>query len=249
VTTLAGWFVFRNLPLTDGVVFTWLFVPVAQAAAVSTSGAAVRDWAARFRDAARAPLARPVLWIDVVMLSAGLILWTHPAMGFADAGVLQRRWFATKFIAAAGFLLWSLRDPVVAGRSGDRVTSIGAAIVIALVGLDGFVPWMMDATARLPPPLANQPASLLWLEVYGGTLAVLVWLVRRTSRQVETTRPAAAAAFRGASVAVFVGGLALILNGFLSLQPVRPWAAAALLAGTLGATALAVGAIAAGRRL
>ena len=239
VTTVAlGLLVFRLIDVTVTMVAALLWVPAAQAAAVvrATSMARMPPWPV-WRAALRHPLVMPVLAIDGIMLAAGLLLPSHPLLGLAEAGVMQRRWMATKCVAAAiGFAAVAMR-----ARAGGTGTAAGAlAVALAAIGVDGFTYWLFESAAHMPTPLALQPLPIIWLEVFGSMSVFLLAASLRTIRRL----PAAPAAWaRAALVLMFFALLSLLMNGFLSWLPVQPWAGLAMTLGSLSASAYAVAAV------
>jgi hypothetical protein len=239
-TAGANFGLFRTVDLTAAMAATLLFVPVVQAAAFSAATASGRwprpDW----RRLLTHPLAGPVLWIDALMLPAGWLLPTHPLFGLADAAIMQRRWMGTKCIAAACALA------VVAIRSRpDRRASAfaAAALVLGAIGLDGFTQWMFASAMKMPEPIAVQPLYVIWLEVFGVLAALFAAVNLRLIRVIEPESAGPAFLLRAGSLLMFLALLSLLMNGFLSWQPVQPWAGMAMTSGSLSASTFAMAAL------
>ena len=248
VTPLVGLLVFRNVPFTIDVVVASVFVPVVQSASLTLTAPAIRSFLSGVRETLEAPLARPVLWIDLIAIPVGFIWSTHPAVGIAVAGGLQRRWIATKLMASATiFFVSAARVAASDSESAGRATRLAAAVVIALVAANEFRPWLLDAANAIPSPFVSQPNVLVLFAIYAIGLIAVVWLIRACARSLPNAS-GSRAVFDGAAVTLFLAGLAQLVNGFVSLLPVRPWAGLAVAFGTAAATLLAVGAIASVRR-
>jgi hypothetical protein len=236
VATLVVDFAVRELDATSVVVFSLLCVPALQAwALTATAGCDLALWTG-WRSFARHPLTRPVFLLDAVILPIGLLVPNHPLVGLAAVGLLQRRWVGTKLIAAALIL------GVTALRSQGPYRSAPAcmlAAALAALGIDTFAPWLFALSSRLPPPLSAQPLSFIWLEVYGAAASLVLMLTVLLRRVVRSSAAEANALLASAAIAFFVATLALLMNGFLSLEPLFPWGFAVVTAGSIAASAYA----------
>jgi hypothetical protein len=101
------------------------------------------------------------------------------------------------------------------------------------------VPWLFGVTSRLPPPLSEQPPSIIWLEVYGMTAALVLTLTILVRRSLGDRAVAARSLLGYGAIALLVATLALLMNGFLSLDPVFPWASILVAAASAGASCYA----------
>jgi hypothetical protein len=236
--------VFRNIDLTGGSLFSTVFIPPLQALVLVLPFDGQRRWARVCADVVAHPLARPILWIDAVMLTAGLALLQNPEIGVARLAPMQRHWTGTKFIAAALFFVLHVR---LARSDGDRwprpAALAGLAAALAAVGLHAFTPWILTAADYVPRPISDQPLPLLWLEMYSAIFAAVLVSVLTSAPALERSSPTAARLAEAATLLLFFATLAVLTNGALSLQPVAPWAQMALLTASLSATLFAWAAI------
>ena len=240
MTVAVGLGVFLTVDLTATMVTTLLFVPAAQAAVFCVATSSRRWSRPDWRTVLSHPLGGPILWIDSVMLPAGWIWAGHPLLGMAEAAVMQRRWMATKCLAAAVTLtLLAIRAEAPHGQPGRRAFA-AAAVVMTLLGLDGFFYWMFESAAMMPDPIAIQPLPIIWLEVYGLASGLFLWSSLRVARAFDSAAPTSASLQRAGILLMFAALLAVLMNGFLSWLPVAPWAGIALTCGSLSATALAL---------
>jgi len=237
--------VFRDIDLTGGSLFSTVFIPALQALVLVIPFDGERRWRRVRLDVMAQPLARPILWIDAVMLTAGLALWENPAFGVARIAPLQRQWVGTKFMAAALFLVLHVRMARRGGAAPPRRPwpLVGLAVALAAVGLQAFAPWILKAASYLPRPIGSQPLPLLWLELYVAIFTAVLVSVLRSSPALERSSPTAARLADAATVVLFFATLAVLTNGALSYQAVEPWAPIALLTASLSATLFALAAI------
>lgn len=242
VTTLAvGYFAFRTIDLTAAMMTMILFVPVGQAAAFCRSTS--RPWAQPdWRAIVGHPLAGPVLAIDGLMLPAGWLWPAHPLFGMADAAVMQRRWMGTKVLVAAVVLAVVAIRGRAAARA-PRATLLLIAVLLAAVAVDAFTGWMFASAAWAPAPLSRQPRPIIWIEGFAGFALVFLWSSLAAGRALSAEASQAAYLLRAGSVLIFFALLALLMNGFLSWQPVHPWAGVALTLASLAGTCFGVGAL------
>lgn len=236
VSTLAFDLLVRDVNLTSVVVFSLLVVPAAQAWAVMVASGRGPAPAAGWPSLIRHPMARPLLLLDGLLLLAGLIVPNQPLVGLAAVGLVQRRWVGTKLLVAAAMLAAARGGNTPRGRPASQVA---LAIVLAALGVETFVPWLFGLTTRVPPPLSRQPPSIVWLEVYGTAAFLVLALTIAVRRRVGGTRQDARSLLATGAMAFFVATLALLMNGFLSLDPVFPWATLVVAAASIGATCYA----------
>jgi hypothetical protein len=236
VGTLAVDLAIRTLDVTSVVVFTLLSVPALQAWAVMIVLSRGVDSKAGWQSYVRHPLTRPVLLLDAVILSLGLLMPSHPLIGLAAVGLLQRRWVGTKLIAAALILATAAVRP----RTPERaMPGVALAAALGALGVDTFTPWLFALSSRLPAPLSLQPRSIIWLEVYGAAASLILILTVVLRGALGPTFIEARSLLASAAIAFFVATLALLMNGFLSLEPVFPWGFAVVTAGSIAASAYA----------
>jgi hypothetical protein len=238
--------VFRDLDLTQTMFFSLLMIPTVEATVVA---AFMRPQAgtilsgATMRRAVAHPLAGPVLWIDAVVVPAGWLFLHHPLVGMAAAGILQRRWMGTKLIAAAISLGFAALQRDARMSAVGRGTLVTMAVVLAAIGVNGFQPLLQTTARHLPAPLLRQPWPFVIFELYAVVTVALIRLVLRSGRLLATMSSAAAELYDAAAGALFVTALFVTMNGFLSLQPVEPWAGLAMTSGSIAGTILAIAGI------
>lgn len=243
VMTVAVGALFMSLALTDEMAFLVLFIPTLQAGTVMLAGARAAPVATVRRVLAH-PFIAPVFWIDAVVLPIGWLFANHVVLGMSVAGVGQRRWMGTKLIAASVFFGASVfRSAGTRVSARDRGVLFVQAIVLAALGIEGFVPWIYRLATDVLAPLSRQPLTLLWLEVYGGILLIVVLVAIATVRVLARLERDAASVFAAATIALFLATEALLMNGFLSLQPVRPWAGLSMTFGSMAATLFVTAAV------
>lgn len=226
----------RRIDLTSLVVLSVMVVPSAQAWAVTRGLGPHTAPDAYWRPLIRHPLARPVLILDAVLLSAGLLFPSHPLVGLAAVGLVQRRWAGTKFLLAGVTLAAAAFRPPLAAQNATRRAWFALAIAVAALGIETFTPWLLALASRLPPPLSAQPASIRWLEVYATAAALVLTLTVRVRRSLRENASAAHAPLGAGAIALFMATLAIAMNGFLSLDPVSPWASIVLVAASAAAS-------------
>ena len=189
---------FRTVDLSGPMASVLLLTPTAQAGALAWSAGPRTPWMPLARRVLAHPLTGPVLWVDLVLLPAGWLFAHHPLWGMSVAAILQRRWMATKFVAASAFLVsWAWRSAQSPPR--DRSVVIALALALAAIGLDGFAPWIYAVAFRVPPPFSSQPLTFLWLEIYGGAIILVVLLSLRAAACARTRRGRCGVARRGGS--------------------------------------------------
>jgi hypothetical protein len=232
---------FHTIDVTDNAIFSVVAIPALQATVLVSPAGRPGRWMHLCAEVLAHPLTRPILWIDALMLSAGLMLWQNSHIGIARAPI-QRHWVGTKLIAAAVFLVG--QRP---GRAADRRRRDGAlaalAVALGAVGLNAFTPWILTSTLWMPDALNRQPLPLLWLEVYGAIFTIVLLLVLSCMPAIARTSPTAARLAGTATIVLFWAMLAVLTNGSASLQPVLPWAPLAVLAASASATLFACAAI------
>ncbi len=246
VTTVAtSLLLFRSLDLSQAMFFSLLMIPTAQALVVARLsrpfGGAPAEPA--LRRALAHPLTGPVLWIDAVVLPAGWLLLHHPLLGMATAAILQRRWMGTKLMAAA-FCLGAVALRRRASLSGaERGVLVATAVVLAAIGASGFSPLLRMVAAHVPAPLSRQPLLFVLFELYFVLTVAVISLVLSSGRLLGTRSAAAARLYDAAAGALFLTLLFVTMNGFLSLQPIEPWAGLAVTSGSVAGTLLAMAGI------
>jgi hypothetical protein len=217
--------------------FSLLMIPTAEAcvlAAFRRPAAAALLSRATLRRAVAHPLSAPVLWIDAVVVPAGWVFLHHPLVGMAAAGVLQRRWMGTKMIVAAiglGFTALRRAAPIPAASRGVLVLT--AALMAA--GVNSFQPVLLPAAL----PLRRSSGPWLWSENILRSAADR-HRSELTSAADATVSSAAAELYDAAAGVLFVTALFLTMNGFLSLQPIEPWAGLAMTSASIAGTILAM---------
>jgi hypothetical protein len=236
VGTLAVDLATRKLDLTSAVVFTLLSVPALQAWALMAALSRGAEFRAGWHAYLRHPLTRPVLLLDAVILALGLLIPNHPLMGLAAVGLLQRRWAGTKLFAAALMLAAAAARP---RTPQPALPAVALAAALAALGADTFAPWLFTLSSRLPAPLSLQPRSIIWLEVYGAAAALVLIPTIGLRRALGPSSHEARSLLASAAIAFFVATLALLMNGFLRLEPVFPWGFVVVTAGSIAASAYA----------
>ena len=132
------------------------------------------------------------------------------------AAILQRRWMATKLVAAALSRVVCHFDRRSCRRAIAAVV-IALALALAAIGLDGFAPWMFGVDLPGPAALLEPAAAFLWLEVYGSAIVVVVLLSLRVRRALGHASADRGVAARAAAMVLFLATVALMMNGFLSI--------------------------------
>jgi len=241
-STMVDLIVARRFDLTEAAAFLFLLTPALQASVLSLR------WhgAQRLLDVCRAvvgqPLARPVLWLDAIILSVGCILIDQPIAGLAVAGLLQRRWMGTKLIAAAMFAAaCAIRRDAGSERAGARFALLGTAVILGAIGVDTFTPWISARVVRLLGAVAGQQTLVATFELYAAILIVLLSLSLSSRHAVGHHSRHAESLVGAGAVTLFLATLMLGMNGFMSLQPVQPWAGLALTGGSVAASLFLVG--------
>jgi hypothetical protein len=234
---------FRTVDLTDKEIFASLAVPAFQAVVLSSAGDQPGRWPHVWAEVLAHRLVRPILLIDAVMLSLGLVLWRSPQIGIPLAPI-QRHWVGIKLMAAAFFLASQVRGGANDGRRRGALAAL--ALALAAVGLNAFTPWILAATLHVPNAINRQPLPLLWLEWFGAIFTVVLLLVLRSMPAIARASATAARLAAAATILLFWATLALLTNGSASLLPVLPWAPIAVVAASASATLFACAAILSG---
>ncbi len=238
--------VFRDVDLTQTMFFSLLMIPTAEAIVLAgfmrpQAGTILSP--TTLRRALAHPLARPVLWIDAAVMPAGWLFLHHPLVGMAAAGIVQRRWMGTKLIVAAICLGIAALRRDTRLSTVERSALLATGVVLAAIGVNGFHPVLQAAARRLPAPLLRQPWPFVIFEVYAVAAVALIGLVLTAGRLLEAVSSPAAELYDSAAGALFVLALFATMNGFLSLQPIHPWAGLAVTSGSLAGTILAIAGI------
>ena len=237
--------VFRAVDFTEVAIFSAVAVPALQAWVLVAPPGGLRQWRRISKDVIAHPLARPILWIDVIMLTAGLMLLQNPQIGVARAPI-QHHWIGTKLMAAAVFFARPVSD-TAGDRWRDRAGLAGLAVALVGVGLNAFTPWILAAATRMPHPVDRQPLPLIWLELYAAIFTIILILVLWCVPAIERASPTAARLAETATKMLFFSTLALVTNGAVSPLPVLPWAPIAVVAASVSATLFAWAGILSGR--
>src|SRR6516165_4777574 len=86
VTTLSiSLAVFRSVDMTVVAIFSLVAVPALQACVLIEPIPGRRQWIGRWTAGMAHPLARPILWIDLILLTTGVVLLQNPQVGLAWA--------------------------------------------------------------------------------------------------------------------------------------------------------------------
>jgi hypothetical protein len=241
VTTLSiSLAVFRSVDMTDVAIFSLVAVPALQACVLIEPIPGRRQWIGMWTAVMAHPLARPILWIDLIVLTTGVVLLQNPQVGLAWAP-MQRHWAGTKLTAAAMFFA-----RVGFGRGDawrNRLRFGGLAVAMLAVGLNAFTPWILAVSGRIPHLIDRQPTLVVLFELYVAMFLVVLTFVLLCRPALDRADPAAARLAAVATVMLFGAMLAIVINGSSSLQPIPPWAPLAVLAASLSATLFAWAAI------
>lgn len=209
-------------PVTQSALLVWEADPPAQALGTAA------------RMIVRLPLARPLLVIDAIVLTAGLAIWRAPAVGFGATPTVQPAWAAIK-AGAAGLVL------IAVARRPAWLSLACVALALSLVVLvfhDGFRAADVVAAALRLPGIAGR--ILVDGLAIAGTIGLALVCARdadRAGRTVTGTLLAAAAAF------CIGGGVVDALAAFQYHELPQPWLGSLTICASLGASSLLLAAV------
>jgi hypothetical protein len=234
--------VFGDLNLTEAALFSTMFIPASQALAIARPLRRAPRWIQLWTESSGHPIVRPILWIDAVIMSAGLILLNDPYIGVARAAPLQRQWVGTKLAAAAALFAWAARSRFhtrVGGSRRDSFPLAALSLILAILALQAFTGWMLAAARMAPAPIANQPMLVVWLEAFGTLFVALLVAVLRSTAALEESAASGGRLMNAATLLMFVALMTLVTNGAIAFHPVTPWAALSLVSASAASTLFA----------
>lgn len=185
------------------------------------------------------PLVRVVLLIDVPVLALGWLARGHHLLAFDGGASLHPAWIGTKTIVAGSLLLWTTRRRTHAPGAGGRVVTAVLGLELLAFGLQPFRPWLNDLSFVL---LGTQSTLIRLLVTYAGVFWLGTLTTLAAARAVRIRNPVAAGVIEAATAPAFVGGIIVLLNGYLRGFAIEPWASLALTCASLSASGLLAGA-------